>query len=69
MKVQRLLKRAFTCIIALALSFGIFSGISSSKMIESSASKISDAKQKVDEYQAQQDEYCLLYTSDAADDV
>ena len=57
MRVQRLIKRAFTCIIALALSFGIFSGISSSKIIESSASKISDAKQKVDEYQAQQDEY------------
>lgn len=57
MKVQRLLKRAFTCIIALALSFGIFSGTSSSKMIEGSASKISEAKQKVDEYQAQQDEY------------
>lgn len=57
MRVQRLIKRAFTCIIALTLSFGIFSGISSSKIIESSASKISDAKQKVDEYQAQQDEY------------
>ena len=56
MRVQRLIKRAFTCIIALALSFGIFSGISSSKIIESSASKISDAKQKLDEYQAQQDE-------------
>lgn len=57
MKVQRLIKRAFTCVIALALTFGIFSGVSSSKMMETSASEISDAKAKVDEYQAQQDEY------------
>ncbi len=56
MKAQRLIKRAFTCIIALALSFGIFSQISSSNF-ETSASKVSEAKEKVEEYQAQQDEY------------
>lgn len=57
MKVQRLFKRAFTCVIALALTFGLFSGVSSSKTMETSASEISDAKAKVEEYQAQQDEY------------
>lgn len=57
MKVQRPLKRAFTCVIAIALSFGIFSGVSSSETIKTSASKISEAKQKVEEYQSQQDEY------------
>lgn len=57
MKVQRLFKRAFTCVIALALTFGLFSGISSSKTMETSASEISDAKAKVEEYQSQQDEY------------
>lgn len=57
MKVQRLIKRAFTCIIALALSFGIFSKLPSAKLVETSASKISEAKERVEEYQAQQDEY------------
>lgn len=57
MKVQRLFKRAFTCVIALALTFGLFSGVSSSKTMETSASEISDAKAKVEEYQSQQDEY------------
>ena len=57
MKVQRLLKRAFTCIIAAALTLGVFSGVSTNDLIKTSASKISDAKEKVEEYQAQQDEY------------
>ncbi len=57
MKVQRLLKRAFTCIAALIISLGIFSGVSNTDIMYSSASKVSDAKKKVEEYQAQQDEY------------
>ncbi len=57
MKVQRPLKRAFTCIIAVALVLGMFSGKVSTDVIKTSASKISDAKEKVEEYQAQQDEY------------
>lgn len=59
MKVQRLTKRAFTFVIAAALTLGVFSGVSSSNLadIKTSASKISDAKEKVEEYQAQQDEY------------
>ncbi len=57
MKVQRLIKRTFTCILALALTFGFFSRLPSKNVMETSASKISDAKEKVEEYQAQQEEY------------
>lgn len=57
MKVQRPLKRAFTCIIAVALALGVFSGVTSTDVIKTSASKISEAKEKVEQYQAQQDEY------------
>lgn len=56
MKAKRLFKRAITCIIALALSFGFFR-LPSENVMETSASKISEAKEKVEEYQAQQDEY------------
>ena len=56
MKAKRLFKRAITCIIALALSFGFFR-LPYKNVMETSASKISEAKEKVEEYQAQQDEY------------
>ena len=56
MKAKRLLKRAVACVIALALSFGFFR-LPYKNVMETSASKISDAKEKVEEYQAQQDEY------------
>ena len=56
MKAKRLFKRAITCLIALALSFGFFR-LPYKNVMETSASKISEAKEKVEEYQAQQDEY------------